>query len=376
MTYRVVVLGGFGHFGARIVRALAATAQLQVIAAGRHPGDVAARWPDIAPGRIACCRLDIDASDFAAQLAATAADAVVHTAGPFQGQDYAVAHTCLQAGMHYIDLADGRAFVRDFPAAVDAVARQVQRVAISGASTLPALSSAVIDALLPRFSALHGIRMVIAPAQGTPLGLATVRAVLSYCGTPFTWLHEGRWQTVVGWARPTRVQFAQLAPRLASPCDVPDHDLLPPRYPGVQSVQFRAALEVPFLQRCLAGVAWLRRHGVPLPMARLAEVFARAARLFDRFGTDLGGMRVELRGTSHPQAGDPRPLRLQWDLTAAMLHGPEIPCFAAILLVRKLAAGQALPIGAHACMGLLTLAEFEQEFAAWQMVTEVSDVRV
>lgn len=154
MTYRVVVLGGFGHFGARIVRALAATAQLQVIAAGRHPGDVAARWPDVAPGRIACCRLDIDASDFAAQLAATAADAVVYTAGPFQGQDYAVAHTCLQAGMHYIDLADGRAFVRDFPAAMDAVARQAQRVAISGASTLPALSSAVIDALLPRFSAL------------------------------------------------------------------------------------------------------------------------------------------------------------------------------------------------------------------------------
>lgn len=353
------------------MRALAATAQLRVIAAGRHPGDVAARWPDVAPGRIACCRLDIDASDFAAQLAATAADAVVHTAGPFQGQDYAVAHTCLQAGT----TSTWPTAVR-FPTAMDAAARQAQRAAISGASTLPALSSAVIDALLPRFSALHGIRMVIAPAQGTPLGLATVRAVLSYCGTPFTWLHEGRWQTVVGWARPTRVQFAQRAPRLASPCDVPDHDLLPQRYPGVQSVQFRAALEVPFLQRCLAGVAWLRHHGVPLPMARLAEVFARAARWFDRFGTDLGGMRVELRGTSHPQTGDPRPLRLQWDLTAAMLHGPEIPCFAAILLVRKLAAGQALPIGAHACMGLLTLAEFEQEFAAWQMETEVSDVRV
>ncbi|RBL16056.1 saccharopine dehydrogenase, partial [Xanthomonas oryzae pv. oryzae] len=39
MTYRVVVLGGFGHFGARIVRALAATTQVHVIAAGRHPGD-------------------------------------------------------------------------------------------------------------------------------------------------------------------------------------------------------------------------------------------------------------------------------------------------------------------------------------------------
>ncbi|WP_180335029.1 saccharopine dehydrogenase NADP-binding domain-containing protein, partial [Xanthomonas perforans] len=141
MTYRVAVLGGFGHFGARIVRALAATAQIHVIAAGRHPGDVATKWPGAAPGRISTCRLDIDASDFPAQLAATGADAVVHTAGPFQGQQYAVARCCLQAGMHYIDLADGRAFVRDFPAAMDAAARQAQRVAISGASTLPALSS-------------------------------------------------------------------------------------------------------------------------------------------------------------------------------------------------------------------------------------------
>ncbi|MEB2185391.1 saccharopine dehydrogenase NADP-binding domain-containing protein [Xanthomonas campestris pv. campestris] len=370
MTYRVMVLGGYGHFGARIVRALAAAPQVHVIAAGRHPGAIAATWPDAAPGRISACRLDMAADDFAAQLAATAADVVVHTAGPFQGQDYAVARSCLQAGMHYIDLADGRSFVRDFPGAMHALAQQAGRVAISGASTLPALSSAVIDALLPRFSALHDIGMVIAPAQGTPLGLATVRAVLSYCGTPFTWWSEGRWQTVVGWAAPQRVHFARLAPRLASPCDVPDHDLLPQRYPGVRSVQFRAALEVGFLQRCLAALASLRQRGVPLPMARVAQVLARAGRWFDRFGTDLGGMRVTLRGER-----DGQPLTVHWDLTAPMLHGPEIPCLAAILLVRKLAAGAALPSGAHACMGLLTLAEFEQAFAAWQMTTEVSEAR-
>ncbi len=81
-------------------------------------------------------------------------------------------------------------------------------------------------------------------------------------------------------------------------------------------------------------------------------------------------MRVELIGER-----DGQPLTVRWDLTAAMLHGPEIPCFAAILLVRKLAEGQVLPSGAHACMGLLTLADFEQEFAAWQMHTDVVEAR-
>ena len=69
---------------------------------------------------------------------------------------------------------------------------------------------------------------------------------------------------------------------------------------------------------------------LPLPMDLLAGIFARAARAFDRFGSDLGGMRVTLRGLREGRA-----LTLHWDLTAPMLHGPEIPCFAAVLLARK-----------------------------------------
>ncbi len=361
-AYRVLVLGGYGHFGARIVRTLASEPQLRVIAAGRHPQAALRHLPGVDLTRIELCRLNTDDADFPAQLAATGAALVIHTAGPFQGQGYDVARACLHAGMHYIDLADGRDFVRDFPAQLDAAAREAGCCAISGASTLPALSSAVVDALRGRFDTLQSIDIVIAPAQATPLGMATVRAVLSYCGKPFDCWIDGRWQRVTGWAKPQPVRFARIAPRLASPCDVPDHDLLVQRYPGVQTVRFRAALELPLLSRCLAGIAWLRHHGLPLPMEALAGVFARAGRCFDRFGTDLGGMRVTLRGLR-----DGVEHTVHWDLTAPMLHGPEIPTFAAVLLARRLAAGEPLPVGAHACMGLLTLAEFEEEFARWQI---------
>lgn len=44
---------------------------------------------------------------------------------------------------------------------------------------------------------------------------------------------------------------------------------------------------------------------------------------------------------------------------------------AAILLARRLARGDALPTGAHACAGLLTLDEFAPEFARWGMVTDI-----
>ncbi len=364
---RVLVLGGYGHFGARIVRALAITPGIEVIAAGRNPAQAAANLPGVDLATIELCRLDTAAADFEAQLADTRAALVIHTAGPFQGQGYEVAQACLRAGMHYIDLADGRDFVADFPEHLQALAQQAQRSAITGASTLPALSSAVVDALAPQFEQLHSIDMVIAPAQATPLGMATVRAVLSYCGKPFQCWIDGRWQTQLGWAKPQPVHFARIGPRLASPCDVPDHTLLVQRYPGVATVRFRAALELPFLSRCLAAMAWLRGHGLPLPMETLAGVFARAGRWFDRFGTDLGGMRITLRGQ---RAGLEH--RLHWDLTAPMLHGPEIPTFAAVLLARRFARGEGLPSGAHACMGLLTLAEFESEFARWQIDSEVS----
>ncbi|WP_241688334.1 saccharopine dehydrogenase family protein [Pseudoxanthomonas composti] len=366
---RVLVLGGYGHFGARIVRALSDGPGIHVIAAGRHPDMARTVLSPQVLARIICARVDTRAQDLAAQLRATGAQLVVHTAGPFQGQGYEVAHACLQAGMHYIDLADGRDFVRDFPARLDAAARAAGRSAITGASTLPALSSAVVDALRPQFTELHEIATVIAPAQATPLGMATVRAVLSYCGQPFQCWRDGRWQPTRGWADPQPVRFARLAPRLASPCDVPDHDLLVQRYPGARSVQFRAALELPFLQRCLAVIASLRAGGVPLPMAALARVFARAGRWFDRFGTDRGGMLVELRGLR-----DGSDQALRWELTAPMLHGPEIPCFAAVLLARRFARGEALPTGAHACVGLIGLAEFEAEFAAWRIQTSVSAV--
>jgi hypothetical protein len=39
-------------------------------------------------------------------------------------------------------------------------------------------------------------------------------------------------------------------------------------------------------------------------------------------------------------------------------HGPNIPCMPAILIARKLAAGEAIAPGARACLDLIGLDEF------------------
>src|SRR5437879_4697352 len=175
---RVVVIGGYGNFGARVCRALAGPA-MELVAAGRHRD---AGRGGLAGLNLQHARLDHSARDFPATLAGLAPELVIHCAGPFQSQDYRVALAALAAGAHYLDLADGRQFVTRFPYYVHPAAREAQRVAISGASSVPALSSAVIDSVIARLSQIEEIQIAIAPGQRAAPGEATVAAVLGYAG--------------------------------------------------------------------------------------------------------------------------------------------------------------------------------------------------
>lgn len=367
---RTLVLGGYGNFGARIVRALAGDASVELLVGGRD-GCRARAMADTLDAPAAAVAIDLQAPDLAGALARLGVELLIHTAGPFQQQSYAVARAAARAGAHYIDLADGRRYVCDFAAALDADFRAAGRIGISGASTVPALSCAAVDALSADWRHLDSIDICIAPAQTAPRGLATLAAVLSYCGAPISILDGGRWQTRPGWARPQPVGFARLRPRLGALCDIPDLELFAQRYAGVQRVMFRAALEVGLAQRGFAVLAALRRVGLLPRPERLAGALHAAAKLLDPLGSSLGGMVVRVGGAD--VSG--RAVRRAWHIAADRDTGPEIPCMAAILLARRLASGDrsALPIGARACTGLLTLDEFAPEFARWGMVTDTID---
>ncbi|MCA0325597.1 MAG: saccharopine dehydrogenase NADP-binding domain-containing protein [Proteobacteria bacterium] len=361
----VLVLGGYGHFGTRIVKALAQDSTLRLVVAGRD----ATRARALADA-VGAQALALDAADpqLAQRLRAQGIGLLIHTAGPFQAQQYAVAQACADAGAHYIDLADGRRFVCDFPAALNDAFTAAQRCAVSGASTVPALSSAVVEQLSAGWRAVHRIDICIAPAQTAPRGVATLAAVLSYCGAPIDIWRGGRWQQAPGWARPSAVRFARMAPRRGALCDIPDLELFPSRYGVRDEVMFRAALEVPLSQTVFAWLAALRRAGLLARPEKLAAPLHRGAPLFDRWGSALGGMFVEVSGLdAQGQAAQAR-----WDIAADCDHGPEIPCMAAILLARRLARGDGPPPGAHTAAGLLRLDEFAPEFARWGMVTDLA----
>ncbi|HEY0064341.1 MAG TPA: saccharopine dehydrogenase NADP-binding domain-containing protein [Telluria sp.] len=361
---KTVVLGGYGNFGARISRALAPSPGIELLIAGRDGAKAAALAAECGA---ASAVIDIGDPQLMRVLSDLGAGMVIHTAGPFQAQGYGVAQAVAAAGAHYIDLADGRRFVCDFPAALDATFRHAGRIAITGASTVPALSSAVVDHLTAGWKSIADIDFCIAPAQTAPRGVATIAAVLGYCGEAIQVWRNGRWETQYGWESPARVDYKRLRPRIGALCDIPDLELFPAHYAGAQSVMFRAALEVGIGQRGLATLGSLRRMGILKQPAKLAAFLNGAAGLLDPFGTALGGMVVRVQGID----GTGAPAKAEWHIAADDDHGPEIPCMAAVLLARRIAAGELTGSGARTSMNMLTLADFAPEFQKWNMVTDI-----
>ncbi|MFC6979889.1 saccharopine dehydrogenase NADP-binding domain-containing protein [Microbulbifer taiwanensis] len=114
LNKRVLILGGYGTFGARIARMLSSEADVQLIIAGRDRFKAelcASKLPGLAEG----LRLERDSINLAAQLAALHLDLLIHCAGPFQKEtDYRVARACIESRTPYIDIADARRYVCDF----------------------------------------------------------------------------------------------------------------------------------------------------------------------------------------------------------------------------------------------------------------------
>lgn len=315
---------------------------------------------------IAAASLDQQTEEFEAKLAALDPFLVIHTAGPYQGQDYRVARACVQCGSHYVDLADGRDFVDGF-CALNADAEKAGVLLVSGASTLPGLSSAVVDSMGADFGAIRRVEISIAPAHQTPRGRGTIAAVMSYCGKPFEVLENGWRVTRFGWQDLKVQTYPALGKRLSGACDVPDLSLLPARVDGVETVTFHAALEAWWEQLSLWLMAWAARAGLVRDWRAFVPAFDRLSRRLQNLGSGTGGMHVSVTGDNH----EGRPARLTWHLTARDNHGPEIPCSPALVLARKLIGGDLSVRGAMPCMGLMTLSDFADEVSDFNITWEV-----
>jgi len=116
---------------------------------------------------------------------------------------------------------------------------------------------------------------------------------------------------------------------------------------------------------------WLASLGVRADLLRsltpFAPAFRWAAERFKDFGSDRGGMLVEVAGLD----ARGNPARAVWSLVAEGGDGPVVPTLPALAAIRALTEGRLTEPGAQACVGVLELAAIEREFSRHRIATQI-----
>ncbi|WP_188611886.1 SDR family oxidoreductase [Chelatococcus reniformis] len=358
---RILILGGYGVFGGRLAELLADIAAIELIICGRDRSRAEAfcrRYRGVAQVR----PLALDRAAIAAGLHAHRPDLVVDASGPFQDYGagrYGVISACIAAGVDYLDFADAADFVFGV-SRFDAPARDAGVFVISGVSSFPVLTAAVLREMA-KTMAIKSVEGGIGPSPYAGIGLNVMRAVVGYAGAPVKLLRHGTPSYGVGLAESRRFTIAvpgrlPLRNLRFSLVDVPDLQVIPPEHPAMTDIWMGAGPLPEVLHRILNLLAKGRaRLGAPSlePLSRLFYVVLN----WMKFGEHRGGMFVRARGS---RGGEE--IEQSWHLLAEGDDGPYIPSLAIEAVIRKLLVNERPAAGARSAVRALELADFDASF--------------
>lgn len=347
---KVLVLGGYGVFGVRLAELLVRDGH-DVVIAGRN-----AHQAEAAAARLGCQCLVLDHRMDPARIFSVGPQVVVDAAGPFQayGDDpYRIPRLCLAHVVDYLDLSDDASFTQGL-VALDAQARLAGRRLLSGASSVPGISSAVAADLCAGLDEVLLIDTAILPGNRAPRGASVIASIVGQMGTDFAVFRGGLWRRQATWSDHQQVRLAPGLVRTAYAIEVPDQRLFPAFF-GARSVVFRAGMELGVLNTALRVMARLRRRWPFAVTPGRAEWIRRMANLLLPLGTDRGGMQVQVVGRQGAEV-----VQRVWQLVAESGHGPYIPAVMARAVIRVL---HQVPPGARACLAEVSRGAVEAALA-------------
>jgi hypothetical protein len=373
---RILIVGGYGIFGGRLVELLENDPRLTLLVAGRSL-ESARKFCE---GRTKAAATLVPTlfdrtSDDTTQLAALNAAVVVDASGPFQvygNNGYRLIEQCIACKINYLDLADGSDFVAGI-AKLDAAAKAAGIHVLSGVSSFPVLTVAVVRRLSDGIQNIQSIRGGIAPSPYAGVGLNVIRAIASYSGQTIPLKRGGR--NAIGSPFTESIRFVIAVPgriplqsKRFSLVDVPDLRALTKLWPEATDVWMGAGpVPVP-LHWALMGFAWLVRIRL-LPNLSWMSGAMHFVTNHVRWGEHRGGMFVEVAGRS----GKGLSIVREWHLLAEGDDGPLIPCMAVEAVIRNVLAGKSPPAGARTAISDVDLSDYEDLFARRTIYTGVRE---
>jgi hypothetical protein len=274
----VVVVGGYGTFGALVCRELAARGVALTIA-GRDLAKAEAFARQLGSGNDGIA-LDLRRPDsFRAVLKGRRV--AVNCAGPFSLCDTKFLEACLSCSCHYADIADDRAYanlVRQSGVRFAAAGL----AAVWGCSSLPGISGALAHQICGREKQRPKIvRATLFIGNNNPKGRAAVASLVQDLGRPIA-APQGMLRA--GWDR----EFVSLPPpfgrRRVFNFDSPDYDLL-----DVPIITVKVGFE---LGLCTLGLSLLAHSGWRFGR-RVSDLLATAGNWLKGIGCSGGAVLVE-----------------------------------------------------------------------------------
>eukprot|EP00439_Symbiodinium_sp_Y106_P089964 s1_g2500.t1 len=280
---------------------------------------------------------------------------LVDASGPFScdtPDPYKVIKSCLAASAHYIDLSDDTDFTLGV-SQFDNEATAKGLVVTSGASTVPSISAAAADQLTHDMKHIEFIDSTILPGNRAPRGLSVIQSIIHQAGRPFAGWSEGVVSRTIGWSKPERQTIhvspsRSIKPRWTSLVATPDTKIFPERY-GAENITVRAGLELSLMHLGLYALSFLPRIKMVQTLLPLAKLLQITANFLKPFGSDEGGMRVDVGG----RRADNSVVKKSWLLHAGSGDGPFIPALPAFILCRILGS-EPTKAGAGPSVGQIT----------------------
>ncbi len=368
---KILILGGYGTFGGRLAYLLADDERVTLLLAGRSKEKAAAFCEKLPAGAQRIPLFFDRDGEVERQIREIHPDLVVDASGPFQsyGDDpYRVVKACIANAVDYMDLADGSGFVKNI-SQFDEQAKQRETIVLSGVSSFPVLTAAVVRRLSRGLTQIDTIKAGIAPSPYAGVGLNVIRAIATYAGKRLPLVRNK--QPSFGFALTETMRYTICPPgylplknTLFSLVDVPDLQVLPELWPELDSVWMGAGPVPEILHRMLIGLAWLVRVRLLPSLLPFASVFHFVSNTV-RWGEHRGGMFVLVEGCdSHGKE-----VERSWHLLAEGNDGPFIPSMAVEALVKRSLSGERPASGARPATRDLELEDYETIFRSRTIYT-------
>lgn len=322
----VLVVGGYGIFGAHVCRELVRWG-VPLSVAGRDAARADAFASKLGAG---CTGRAVDVGQpESCRAALQGHGVVVNCAGPFSKFDGTLLEACLATGCHYADIGDDRRYATLIRALGDRF-RAHSLVAVYGCSSLPGISGALaIRARGDTTAEVERARVTLFVGNDNAKGDAAVRSVLAGLGRPIM-APQG---TLLGFRDREVVPLpSPFGARGVFNFEAPDYDVFPSLL-GARAVSVKLGFE---LRLATYGFAMLARLGAHYG-ARTARLIALPGRLLRFLGCSGGAVMTELFLTG----GEVRRAAL-----LARRDGQRMAALPCALAARALAEERAGPCGA------------------------------